>query len=197
MSSGQYRGAYEFTRDYFTSNIKVWSGILAPFVGQPDLRYLEVGVSEGRSALWMLENVLTHPTAFAVCVDPFRDSYGAEGRFYANLKKSGCANRVEVLKGYSQIVLRTLPLESFDIVYVDGGHRAPDVLEDGVLSYRLLKLGGVLIFDDYHWQPTRAAMERPAAAIDVFRQFFASQLEVLHGDYQVVFRRTQQGDELP
>ena len=51
----------------------------------------------------------------------------------------------------SQVVLRRLPLETYDIIYIDGSHATSDVLEDAVLSYRLLKPGGLLIFDDYHW----------------------------------------------
>ena len=49
------------------------------------------------------------------------------------------------------MVLRRLPLESFDIIYIDGSHAVNDVLEDAVLSFRLLKPEGILIFDDYRW----------------------------------------------
>jgi hypothetical protein len=34
----------------------------------------------------------------------------------------------------------------------DGSHRARDVLEDAVLSWPLLKVGGIMLFDDYLWQ---------------------------------------------
>ena len=50
---------YEFTYDWFTSAVPVWTRVLAPYAGQPEIHYLEVGVFEGRSAIWMLNNVLT------------------------------------------------------------------------------------------------------------------------------------------
>jgi predicted O-methyltransferase YrrM len=39
----------------------------------------------------------------------------------------------------------------FDIIYIDGNHEPEYVLEDAVLSFRKLKVGGILIFDDYGW----------------------------------------------
>mmetsp|Transcript_51895 Transcript_51895/g.89100 ORF Transcript_51895/g.89100 Transcript_51895/m.89100 type:complete len:188 (-) Transcript_51895:119-682(-) len=36
----------------------------------------------------------------------------------------------------------------FDLVYVDGGHDAATALSDGLLSMKLLKPGGYIIFDD-------------------------------------------------
>lgn len=39
----------------------------------------------------------------------------------------------------------------FDFIYVDGLHLSQDVLYDALLSFDLLKVGGILIFDDYLW----------------------------------------------
>ena len=47
-----------FTQDWFTYNTPLWSRLLAPLVGRP-IRALEVGVFEGRSAVWLLDHVLT------------------------------------------------------------------------------------------------------------------------------------------
>jgi predicted O-methyltransferase YrrM len=91
--------------------------ILKPFQGQPNIHYLEIGVSEGRSALWMLENILTHPTAKITCLDIFvKDLYE---RFLSNLILSGFLDKAIIVKGKSQTTLRTLPLDTYDIVYVD------------------------------------------------------------------------------
>ena len=163
-----------------------------PPTGEVLFRSLEVGLFEGRSAFWMLEQILTDPTSRLVGIEPFGDPYGVEnveGRFYANLEKSEAADRVEVIKGFSQIELRKLPLESFDIIYIDGSHRAVDVLEDAVLSYRLLKDGGLLIFDDYLWQRRWHPSKRPEKAVDVFHVFFGDQFEMVHAGYQVIMRR--------
>jgi len=42
--------------------------------------------------------------------------------------------------------------DNFDIIYIDGNHEPDYVLEDAILSFRLLKKGGYMIFDDYGWE---------------------------------------------
>ena len=54
---------------------------------------------------------------------------------------------------------------SFDLVYVDGSHLAADVLQDAVLSFRLLRSGGLLIFDDYLW------IDDPGAPVNSYAIF--------------------------
>jgi hypothetical protein len=95
--------------------------------------------------------------------------------------------------GFSQIELRKLPLESYDIIYIDGSHEADDVLEDAVLSHRLLKKGGVLIFDDYLWQLEGASNVRPKPAIDVFYAFFKDDYDVVHNGYQLLLKKKSGG----
>ena len=51
----------------------MWSRVLAEFKGRPELTYLEVGVFEGKSVVWMLENILTDPSSKVTAVDIFPD----------------------------------------------------------------------------------------------------------------------------
>ena len=188
-----YKHLYNFTTNWFSANIPVWEKALAPYRGKADIHYLEVGVYEGRSALWMLENVLTHPSARLTGVDLFDGPY--KQRFLANLERSGSSNKATTIAGPSQLVLRGLPLDSFDIIYIDGSHSKDDVLEDAVLSWRLLKQGGLLIFDDYCWAgffvsgTTDAPTDFPKAAIDRFVQCFERHLEVIHNSYQLILKK--------
>lgn len=147
--SAAYQRDYEFTVNWFTHNIPVWQNVLAPFKGKPNVNYLEIGVYEGRSAIWMLENVLTHPTARLTGIDVFEGPLKA--RYLANLDRSGFSDKTTTITDYSQLALRELPFDSYDIIYVDGSHAKDDALEDAILCWRLLKDGGVLIFDDYRW----------------------------------------------
>lgn len=39
----------------------------------------------------------------------------------------------------------------FDLVYIDGSHLRLDVLSDASMAWRLLREGGVMVFDDYEW----------------------------------------------
>jgi predicted O-methyltransferase YrrM len=170
-------------------SLPVWERLLEPLKGKPGLHYLEVGVHEGRSALWMLENVLTHPTSHLTGVDIFADEYqgrsgGYKETYLGNLELSEVAERTTTIEGSSQTVLRTLPLSSFDLIYVDGSHQNADVLEDSVLCWRLLKDGGLLIFDDYG-----AEAGHPRLGIEAFTRFFGEYFAVLHNSYQLILKK--------
>jgi SAM-dependent methyltransferase len=180
---------YVFTADYCTWLAPSWSQHLAAFRGIPHLRFLEIGSFEGRSAIWFLEHILTHPTASITCVDSFSRRNG-ETRFDHNIRVSGFAGKVTKRKGRSDEILGTLPPASFDAIYVDGSHMAVDVLMDAVSSWLLLKPGGLLIFDDYGWRMDAPPLKRPQMAIDLFLAAFGGQLELLHKEWQVIVRKT-------
>lgn len=39
----------------------------------------------------------------------------------------------------------------FDLIYIDGSHMRLDVLTDAVMAWQLLRVHGILVFDDYEW----------------------------------------------
>jgi hypothetical protein len=184
---------YTFTTDWFSDRIESWKRILKNQTGKPSIRYLEIGVFEGRSFFWVLDNVLTHPTSKAYAVDKFEPLYSFSHDFHsvflANLKKSGHSNRVKVFKGDSSDVLKGLPKESFDIVYIDGDHRAFPVLRDAVLSWDLLKNNGILIFDDYSYYLHFPLDQRPRAAIDLFVTSLANSIKILERGNQLILQK--------
>jgi SAM-dependent methyltransferase len=179
-----------YTRDWFSRHVPLWSRLLAPLAGRP-IRALEVGVFEGRSAAWLLENVLTHPASELVCVDTFQgstehsglDLSGLEARFRANVAPFGA--KVTVRAGRSQDVLRRLGGKPFDLIHVDGSHEAADVMADAVLCWPLLKPGGLLIFDDYQWREFPEPERCPAVAIDGFLAAHGGRYREVHRGYQL------------
>ncbi len=187
---GLYKKDYIFSTDWFSPHIPHWSRILADYKNKPDVHYLEVGVYEGRALLWMLENVLTQSTADATVIDIFPDDL--EERFLKNLELSGFSDKVTVIKGSSQIELRNLAPSTFDIIYIDGDHSAPAVLTDAVLSWLLLKEGGVLIFDDYKYKlRERTPEERPLISIDAFTGCFREYVDSIYADKQYIIRKKE------
>jgi hypothetical protein len=190
--SGEGTGPYRFTAYWHKSRAKDWERELSAYKGRENLRYLEVGVFEGRSLIWMIENVLTHPTSSAVAVDIFMDEY--EATYDANIVASGAAKRVTKIKEPSRTALRKLELASFDIIYIDGSHTADDVLADAVLSWDLLREGGLVIFDDYAWtgRPKGSALPPellPQVAIDAFITSYRYEVDVVNKRGQVFLRK--------
>jgi predicted O-methyltransferase YrrM len=147
---GKGEGPYHFTTRWHTNVIDNWALQLADYRARPNLHYLEIGVFEGRSIVWMLENVLTDPSSRITAIDVFMEDY--EQTFDANIRAAGAEARITKLVGPSQQRLRPLEPGTFDIIYVDGSHTADDVLADAVLGWPLLREGGLMIFDDYGWQ---------------------------------------------
>ena len=180
---------YSFTEDYVSPHVGEWTELLAVYQGQPDVRMLEIGSFEGRSTLWFLANILTHPTAGIVCVDVFAPA-SRELRFDHNLRIAAAVKKVTKRKGRSEDLLAQLPRDSFDIIYVDGSHQAVNVLFDAVSAWFLLKAGGVLIFDDYLWEMDKPPSERPQPAIDLFLEAFEGRYELLSKAYQVILRKS-------
>ena len=187
--AAKHEGKYTFTSDWFTHNIPSWTRILSNMKGKPDLTYLEIGAWEGRSFFWVLDNILTHPSSRAIAIDIFEGD--EEQRFLDNVRRSGHSSKIRVIKGFSQQKLRDLKLNSIDLIYIDGDHRSKGVLMDAILSWDLLKDGGILIFDDYKLFSDLPTEMRPEFAIDVFRTLFRDEFQVLLNDYQFIVRKSK------
>jgi SAM-dependent methyltransferase len=202
-----FLGKYRITLDVVFDNFFRWPRYFSALAGRPDVAVLEIGCFEGQTAAWLLENVLQHESSRLTVVDPFDYSgqvgvvppelvaIGATGatieaRFDENMQVSGASHRVTKIVGRSQSALRALPLESYDAVYVDGSHATSDVLEDAVLSWRLVKPGGLVLFDDYYETPGDPALS-PKRAIDAFLDSFAGAYEEIDraGQQLVIARR--------
>lgn len=181
---------YSYTTDYVSEHVENWLCWLHRMRDQPGLHFLEIGSYQGRSAVWFLQNILTDPTSTLDCIDLFT-GLGLEPRFDHNVKLSGSAEQVTKHKGRSEDILPKLPKAHFDAIYVDGSHRAANVLMDAMLAWHLLKPGGIMFFDDYLWQLDTPPADRPQMAIDLFLEAHHAELEVLHHDYQVAIRRRQ------
>jgi predicted O-methyltransferase YrrM len=196
-------GKYRFTVDFFSGYDALGKQILGHLAGRPNLRFVEVGSLEGYSACWLLENILTHASSELTCIDTFEYSSGdrvwfdqcidsqsmnVSDRFDYNILHTGAAEKVKKCVGRSQTVLRTLPCMESDFVYVDGSHHPKDVIQDAVLSWGLLRLGGIIAFDDYGW--TSPGGFTPKTAIDAFLQLFEGDYRMIEKGHQVFLLRT-------
>lgn len=69
--------------------------------------------------------------------------------FKRNISNFGLTDKVTEVRGFSHEKIPELQDDFFDLIYIDGNHEPECALEDAVLAFRKLKVGGVLIFDDY------------------------------------------------
>ncbi len=201
----------EFTTDWLTPHLHLWRRFLGPIAGQPNVHALEIGAFEGRSTRWLLEHVLTGAGSTITVVDTFQGSpeHVAEGRdlsalfarFWRNI--APFRDRVEVRQQSSRVALPELITECaedgadawrYDFAYIDGSHHADDVLFDGTHALPLLKVGGLLCFDDYAgWRFTDedGAVYCPRDGIRAFLAAHEGQAEVVGEAYQLWCRRAR------
>jgi predicted O-methyltransferase YrrM len=58
--------------------------------------------------------------------------------------------------------------KQFDFIYIDGNHCCDNVLADAVMSWTMLKPGGIMLFDDYLYEDLPDVLDRGKIAIDAF-----------------------------
>jgi predicted O-methyltransferase YrrM len=189
-----------FTFNWFAMHEATWRKILSDLFGKENLLCLEIGTFEGRSAKWLLENVVTAPSSKLICVDTFdgsEENHDASvsnfvpiSELYevarANLAPYG--SRVEVVKKTS-VEFAQACQQKFDLIYVDGSHEANDVYRDGQFAISAAKSGAIIIFDDYEWGYYSDLEKNPKFAIDKLIEENGKSLVVIHRGYQIALRK--------
>lgn len=176
----------EYTTDWSTQHFAKWAEVLAPFKDSP-VQALELGSFEGRSAIWFLQNILTHDGSRLVCIDGWWNK-DVHRRFLTNIIAADVFTRCEARRGDTHALLRGLR-QRFDFIYIDADHKAHAVIQDAVMAWRNLNHGGILIFDDYLWIDERSKSPPPKVGVDAFLATHEGQYEVLHKDWQVILRK--------
>lgn len=165
---------YSYTRKWFhRRNRRTFEQFILPEWAGKKIVYLELGVFEGQSMVWMMENVLTHPEAKAVGVDPWLMTRKLDGSVMEDVLRRAAENlsewlypldsttdnwKLRLIRGNSAEVLRKMLTDkggfagigkrSVDLCMVDGNHNALAVLDDLQLVYKLVKPGGWILMDD-------------------------------------------------
>jgi predicted O-methyltransferase YrrM len=193
---------YQLTNSWFEEAGRPFWDSLIPQINPT--RILEIGSYEGASACYLIEKLAASKEIEIHCIDSWgggvehnlggsaeTDMVNVEKRFHSNtaLAKSRVENAVHLVvhRELSDVALSKLITSGgrgyFDFIYVDGSHQAPDVLCDALLSFRLLKVGGVLAFDDYLWQEQLPSgvdpIRCPKPAIDAFTNLYCRKIKVI------------------
>lgn len=186
-----------FSNDWFTGNIPLWRQnikVLGQYFNLTNIKALEIGSWEGLSSLYMMSNSLASELT---CVDTWAGADEHQGtknvqtieeKFDKNLH--AYMNQVHKYKGTSYEFFNQCPPKTmFELIYIDGSHYCDDVMIDAIKSFEHLKIGGILIFDDYLWVYYKNTLDNPAGAINNFLRLKKGQYTILSADYQLTIQK--------
>ena len=111
--------------------------------------------------------------------------------FYDNINTVNTKDRVTVFKGDSSTILIDLQnthKNYFDFIYVDGSHKMLDCYTDLLLSFNLLKKGGVIGIDDYVYNK-ESILDSPYEGVNYFINKFNKELKILSKEYRVFLEK--------
>jgi predicted O-methyltransferase YrrM len=177
-----------FTKDWSFYVRSLWPVYVLPNMNLKGvIRWLEVGSFEGRSSLWITENMLLNPESTITCIDPWEpwDYHEDKRNFnYEQTFDNNTSKNIHIIKrkGKSRDILPLLPANSFHGAYLDGSHETKDVLDDIHLTLPLLQPKAILVFDDYLWRESDSVK----TAVDIFLKEMRNKLSILHHGYQVI-----------
>jgi len=202
-----YSNDYRFTETWFDHMTPVWEKIFNDYK-TPIRSILEIGCYEGRATVWLCENVLNdnNVSYHYDIIDTFEGSLNESGMEktktlleQTNFIEDNFKHNINIVaknynidfylyKGKSQIVLPSFEsIEKYDFIYIDASHRADDTFVDAYYAHKMLKKGGLIIFDDYGWEDPKDShhSNSPKLGVDVFNLMYDTDYQILLQGYQV------------
>jgi predicted O-methyltransferase YrrM len=141
----------------------------------------EIGVNAGHSLLFMLD---ANPTADYILFDIGLHIY--LDPCFKYLETAFPAASMKLFLGDSKL---TVPAYAenhageFDTCHIDGGHLAPEFTSDYESCMKLLKTGGLIVFDDYDYADIKNFVDSKIKAGEVV---VAEQIPTIH---QIILRK--------
>tara|TARA_Y100000766_G_C18742566_1_gene524371 strand:- start:141 stop:773 length:633 start_codon:yes stop_codon:yes gene_type:complete len=199
-----------FTNRWFETTAKgIWAELLPKL---KPTKIIEIGSYEGQSISYLIKTLSSEVDNLEIhCIDDWEGEQPVykklnlkmnlvEERFKKNMELLLATRKNINLKAHKSKSIKALSnliaegkSNYFDFIYIDGSHYACDVISDSVLAYDLLRVGGVIGFDDYTWvdQSTNDVLARPKIAIDAFANIFSYKTRIINtGNQQLYLQRT-------
>jgi len=172
---------------------------LNQYANKDNIKFLEIGAFEGYSANYFIDNFLKGENSTITCIDPwikYSESTVTNMKGWDDVMNEDTYNifihntnvnskKIIIKRGLSKDILPALHSE-YDFIYIDGDHSEAAVWVDATLSFDILKINGIIIFDDYNWN---VGDKSPKNAIDKFIKEYNSKIKILFIDHQVAIQK--------
>jgi predicted O-methyltransferase YrrM len=172
---------------------------------------LEIGCFEGLTSNYIV-NQLLNENGKLICVDPLTDTYlnndlsdfeiisntkdfgyfkNQYERFIYNTKEEIESGKIELIRDLSFNCYESLLKKytnKIDFIYIDGDHRAKYVYLDSVNCFKLCKINGYILFDDYLWEDINN-INSTKNGIDQFLKEYEGKYQLLINNYQILIKK--------
>jgi hypothetical protein len=144
----------------------LWEGPLFHLTGKNLQYYINTAINYCEIGIYLAINFIVVEKTFArnkdskmIGIDPWKNYIEMDGVDMSLVYKNALNNmlmnyvdfnKIKLIREESYSACSQLENDYFDIIYVDGYHSKSSVLEDMVLYFRKLKVGGIMIMDDAH-----------------------------------------------
>ena len=94
--------------------------------------------------------------------------------------------KLKKIKNYSQIFFRNNK-DSYDIIYIDGGHKGNVFYQDANNAFNFLKKNGIIIFDDFLWHEYK--IKNPISGIKQFIELKKKEIKIIFASNQLIIQK--------
>jgi SAM-dependent methyltransferase len=145
--------------NWFEPNSQAWDFVLSQYdYKNKPIKALQIGAFSGDCSEFLLQRILKHPLSVLFDVDTWEGSWEHDDLNFNQVERhydTRLFNYIEDVKLVknkmtSDEFFKNNTME-FDFIYIDGDHVRDQVARDAENAYKVLKSGGIMVFDDYTW----------------------------------------------